>query len=409
MRSVRLGDVAKFIRGVTFKPVDVVPSETDGAIRCMRTKNVQSTLDTSDVWSIDSGVVKREEQYLHPGDLLVSSANSWNLVGKCSWVPEMEYPATFGGFVSVLRGDGTLIDKRYLYHWFAASSTQATVRSFSRQTTNIANLDLKRCLELQIPLPPLAEQKRVAAVLDHVEALRGKRRQAIGLLDDLARSIFLDMFGDPLVNPNDWLRVPLRELLKSVDSGRSPQCLAHPAGPGEWGVLKLGAVTKCVYLADENKALPEGEAADPRHEVQAGDLLFTRKNTPELVAACAYVWNTPGRLLLPDLIFRLTVADDSVVNKVYLHALLTYPPKRAKVRELASGSSASMPNISKAKLLNFQCEIPPIGLQREFADRIRYIEGQKEEHRAHLAALDELFISLRQRAFAGELWEHEAA
>lgn len=84
--SVPLGEVASFIRGITFKPEDVVPVGSSGSVACMRTKNVQSDLDLSDVWGIPEGLVKRSDQYLTAGDLLVSSANSWNLVGKCSWV-----------------------------------------------------------------------------------------------------------------------------------------------------------------------------------------------------------------------------------------------------------------------------------------------------------------------------------
>ncbi|MFE1311692.1 restriction endonuclease subunit S [Streptomyces sp. NPDC058755] len=260
---------------------------------------------------------------------------------------------------------------------------------------------------LAVPLPPFAEQRRIAAILDHVDTLRAKRREAIALLDDLVRATFLDMFGDPLANPRGWSRVPMREFVDRIDSGKSPQCLDRPAAEGEWGVLKLGAVTKCVYQPNENKALPASVSAEPGNEVKKGDLLFTRKNTPDLVAACAYVRDTPSRLLLPDLIFRLVLGE--MVDEVYLQALLSWPPKRRKVQELASGSAASMPNISKSKLLGFVCEIPPLELQQEFALRVEGIESQKAIHQTHLATLDELFTSLQQRAFSGCLWEHEAA
>ena len=89
--TVPLGDVASFIRGITFKPDDVVPVGSNGSVACMRTKNVQSELELSDVWGISDTFVKREDQYLAGGDLLVSSANSWNLVGKCCWVPVLPW------------------------------------------------------------------------------------------------------------------------------------------------------------------------------------------------------------------------------------------------------------------------------------------------------------------------------
>ena len=86
-----LGDVASFVRGITFKPGDVVPVGSPGSVACMRTKNVQSELDLSDVWGIPESFVKRADQYLLTGDLLVSSANSWNLVGKCCRVPQLQW------------------------------------------------------------------------------------------------------------------------------------------------------------------------------------------------------------------------------------------------------------------------------------------------------------------------------
>src|SRR5438552_8818491 len=101
--TVALGDVAEFVRGINFKPDDVVPTGTPGSVACLRTKNVQAELDLSDVWSVGEQFVRREDQFLQAGDVLVSSANSWNLVGKCSWIPELPGRASFGGFVSVLR------------------------------------------------------------------------------------------------------------------------------------------------------------------------------------------------------------------------------------------------------------------------------------------------------------------
>ena len=138
--SKKLGDVADFVRGITFKPDDVIGMDTANAVACMRTKNVQSDLDLSDVWGVPASFVKRDEQYLREGDILVSSANSWNLVGKCSWVPKLPYRATIGGFISCLRRISQNLDERYLFHWFSSEPVQALVRNCARKTTNISNL-----------------------------------------------------------------------------------------------------------------------------------------------------------------------------------------------------------------------------------------------------------------------------
>ena len=257
--------------------------------------------------------------------------------------------------------------------------------------------------DLDIPCRSLPEQRRIAAILDHADTLRAKRRAALAQLDTLAQSIFIDMFGDPATNPKGWQRIPFSGLLANIDSGSSPICLDRPVVGDEWGVLKLGAVTWCEYDPTQNKALPAGTKPETNLEVQPGDLLFTRKNTYALVAASVLVRETPPRLLLPDLIFRLRLRRDAAMESSFLHQLLIYPTKRREIQKLAGGSASSMPNISKGKLQTVMIEVPPHSLQREFAHRIAAIEKLKAMQRTSLAELDALFAALQHRAFRGGL------
>jgi type I restriction enzyme S subunit len=257
--------------------------------------------------------------------------------------------------------------------------------------------------KIKIPLPPLPEQRRIAAILDKADALRAKRREAIAKLDQLLQSVFLEMFGDPVTNPKGWPQVRFSELLESIDSGASPVCLDRSASDNEWAVLKLSAVTRCEYDPSANKALPEGVEPDKSLEVKVGDLLFTRKNTRDLVAACAFVTDTPPRLLLPDLIFRFRLKPLAPVVPRYLQALLAFPGKRKDIQSLAGGSAGSMPNISKAKLSNALIELPPTDLQCEFERRLKHCDLLKEKQRFALAKLDATFFALQQQAFAGQL------
>ena len=137
--------------------------------------------------------------------------------------------------------------------------------------------------------------------------------------------------------------------------------------------------------------------------MKRGDLLFARKNTYELVAACALVRETPPRLLMSDLIFRLRLRAEAKIDSVFLHQLLIYPTKRGDIQRLAGGSAGSMPNISKSRLETTVIEVPPIELQHEFARRVSVVEKLKTAQRQSLAELDALFASLQHRAFRGEL------
>lgn len=211
------------------------------------------------------------------------------------------------------------------------------------------------------------------------------------------------MFGDPVRNEKSWDKKPLGLLLKDIESGKSPKCESRPAEHGEWGVLKLSSVTSCDFKAQENKALPPNVTPHVNYEVKAKDLLFSRKNTFELVAACAYVYETPTKLLLPDLIFRLVIKDENQINSVFLWKLLTFPSQRKSIQSLAAGAAGSMPNISKANLRQAEVIAPPLDDQKRFVSCVSRIEKIKHRYQSSLSDLEDLYNALSQKAFSGEL------
>lgn len=295
---------------------------------------------------------------------------------------------------------GPLLEPRYLWHWVAFAAPMLAAKGRGATFLQVNKNDIA---ELEIGLPPIEEQRRIASILNAADALRSKRRQALEKLDTLTQSIFIDMFGDIAVNDGRWPTKELGEVLAKVDSGKSPVCLDRPAAPGEWGVLKAGAVTYCQFDWRQSKALPPGVEPDPRLEVREGDVLFSRKNTYDLVAAAAYVHEAPDRLLMSDLIFRLVIKDTSILNGLFLQAQLIQPRVRAGIQSRAGGSAGSMPNISKAKLMEVTVCVPPASIQLEFARRATKAREVELKMRSDLAMQNELFQALQQRAFRGEL------
>lgn len=289
------------------------------------------------------------------------------------------------------------LDFKYAYYFFR----QLDLYNYAGKTTvpALRKADLDK---INIPLPPLDEQKRIAAILDKADAIRQKRKQAIALADEFLRSVFLDMFGDPVTNPKGWEKRELGQLLSSIDSGKSPKCESREAAEREWGVLKLSAVTYGEYRSCENKAFLGEPALIEKYEVKNGDLLFTRKNTHKLVAAVSYVFETEKKRALPDLIFRLNVRDEESLNKLYLFSLLAYPSQRKEIQALAGGAAGSMPNISKANLSSVQIPIPPIALQRKFAEVVNAYRKVFAKFAMH-SEIEGLFKSLSQKAFSGQL------
>ena len=255
---------------------------------------------------------------------------------------------------------------------------------------------------VDIVVPPLAEQQRVVALLAEADELRKLRTQADRRTARLLPALFHEMFGDPVLNTRNWKRQNFTDLIDGIDGGWSPTCHDRRALPNEWGVLKLGAVTTCQYLDTETKALPEAFVPRPELEVKAADLLFTRKNTYSLVGACAFVFETRLKLMLPDLVFRFRLKRDSEVEPIFLWGLLTAPSKRMQVQALASGSAGSMPNISKGRLMTLPIEVPPLPLQMEFARQVAEIRELNAFQAASRQNIDNLFRSMLHHAFANE-------
>jgi len=211
------------------------------------------------------------------------------------------------------------------------------------------------------------------------------------------------MFGDPVTNPKGWEVKKLGDVLESIGSGTSPVCETSEAKPDEWGVLKLGAVTYCTYNQDENKAVKNGYKPKANIEVNAGDVLFTRKNTYDLVGATAYVWETRPKLALPDLIFRLNLSDNSKMLPIFLWQMMIRQGMRSRIKALANGAAGSMPNISKSRLKTLEVIRPPLKLQEKFVEFVNRHRGHLSHQNEYYSESDNLFNSLTQRAFRGEL------
>lgn len=371
--DVELGNVASFIRGITFKPDDVVPVGTPESAACMRTKNVQAELDLSDVWGIPASFVRREDQYLAPGDILVSSANSWNLVGKCCWVPNLPWRSTFGGFISVLRPNPAKVDPRYLFRWFASDRTQATVRSFGQQTTNISNLNVDRCLKLRLRLPPLPEQRRIAEILDKADALRTKRRAALAQLDTLTQSIFLDMFGDPATNPKGWPTRGFDEAMRD-ETSRSEKL-------PQSGFLDSGRYP----VVDQGQSGIAGYCDDARFLCQSNlpVVVFGDHTRAVKLVREPFVVGADGAKVL---------APQQGLIAEFLAWLL---------RLSAIPSLGYSRHMREVKRLRFPT--PPMAKQIEFAKAMADIDKHRHLLEAACRECEELFLSLQHRVFQGTL------
>ena len=303
----------------------------------------------------------------------------------------------------VVRSRPDLSDARYLHHYLRLKYVRTEGQRRMTGSGGQRRVPASFLSELRIPAPSVAEQRRIATILDQAETLRTQRRAALAQLDSLTQSLFLDMFGDPVANNRGWPIASVNDFVAGFESGKSLVADDEDDATSVFRVLKVSAVTSLEYKPEQSKAVPSDYVPPKSHIVRAGDLLFSRANTTELIGATAFVAETPDNLLLPDKLWRFVWHQPSKTAPLYVRHLFQQTKFRQEIGQRASGTSGSMKNISQGKVLSIQVGHPPLALQQTFATRIQAIESLKTTHHTALTKLDALFASLQQRAFAGEL------
>lgn len=288
----------------------------------------------------------------------------------------------------------TELHGRFLWHWLTYVARDLVAKGRGATFKQVNRQDIA---ELPISLPVMQNQQQCAAMLDQVDMLRAKRREAIALLDELAESVFIDMFGDPSSNDKGWPVRVIGDLIESASYGTSQKA----SGDGDFPVLRMGNVTSRgrIDLSDL-KYLQRSEVKD-KHLVHPGDVLFNRTNSADLVGKTA-VYRSGPPVAYAGYLVRIRM--NSRNHPEYLAAYLNSRYGKRILRNMCK-SIIGMANINAREMQGISIPEPPTELQRDFAQRLQGIEQLRASHEAHLAHLDELFASVQQRAFRGELWE----
>ena len=282
------------------------------------------------------------------------------------------------------------------YGFFACRMLKPQLELMAPATT-VPIVNKSRFSELRIPVPPLEEQRRIAAILDQAETLRTQRRQALAHLDTLTQSLFLDMFGDPMANPKGWSFVKLDQLIREGDTINYG--VIQPGDALDEGVplVRVGDVVDGNFDPSSLKRIdPTIEAAYKRSRLRGDEILVTCVGS---IGVVALVDTSMRGFNIARAVSRIPASDR--VNRVFLASYLqTEHVQRYFTSELRT---VSQPTLNIKQICETKVIQPPIALQQTFATRIQAIEALKATHRTALAQLDALFASLQQRAFAGEL------
>ena len=338
----------------------------------------------------------RARQLVETDDILVATVRP-NLNGV-ALVNGAHHGMTASTGYCVLRPNRDKLDSTFLFHWV---KTDVFVQRMVEVATgaNYPAVSDTKVKASKIPLPPLVEQKRIAAILDAADALRAKRRESLAQLDTLLQSAFLEMFGDPVDNPMGWQERPLGELTQSrLRNGLSPS--TNGGFQGE--VLTLSAITRGRFDFAAKKRACFDKAPGPSQWLSTETFLICRGNgNKQLVGAGAYPDRSSRRVCFPDTMIGVVV-DNAAVHPAYLESIWRSWRVRNQIERGARTTNGTH-KVNQQLLSSVVFPLPPLGLQRRFGAIARSIEVQKAHQRTHLAELDTLFASLQSRAFRGDL------
>lgn len=323
-----------------------------------------------------SDAPSRARQLVRAGDVLVSTVRP-NLNAVAHVSREHDGATASTGF-SVLR-PGPSVDGRYLFHWVR---TRRFVEEMTRRSTGASYPAVSDQIvkSSAIPLPPLEEQRRIAAMLDAADELREKRRQSLAKLDILTQAIFLEMFGHPRSDGSSFERAPLGELVENEDSIRVPVKLSDREDmDGEYPYYGASGIIDYVddYLFEGRRLLVAEDGAN----------LLARTSPVAFLADGKYWVNNHAHVL----------ADNGRANLVYLRQAI----ELLDLSPFVTGSA--QPKLNRSKLDSILITVPTRTLQDEFESRVARLQSIEATCRSHLEKLDSLYGSLQQRAFRGDL------
>ncbi len=376
------------------------PIRTDTGIPVLSAQNVKDgklSFDTDRYTSPAEYENFNRRLQVRSGDLLLTIVGT---IGRVAVIDEVR-PLVFQRSVAVLRPNSAKLSSRFLFHASRAPDFQAQLLRSSNQSSQ-AGVYLGKLKKVHMPLPPLAEQRRIAEILDKADALRTKRRAALAQLDALTQSIFLDTFGDAIAL--GWRMAKVRDVAEptagSIRTGPFGSQLLH----GEFtssGVAVLGIdnVVANEFRWGELRFISKTKYSQfRRYTVRPGDVLITIMGT---CGRCAVVPDDIPSAINTKHLCCITV-DRTKCLPGFLHAYFLRHPLAARyLRQNVKG--AIMSGLNMGIIEAMPIPMPPIDIQRSFDARVTALERLRVTFRTALADLDALFASLQHRAFRGEL------
>ena len=324
---------------------------------------------------------------IRPDDLLLTIVGS---IGRAALVTEVR-PLVFQRSVAVVRPKPATVDPKFLFYATQTADFQEQLRKATNASSQ-AGVYLGRLKETVIPVPSLSEQRRIADILGKADALREKRSEALGVLESVDRSLFLDLFGDPVSNPRGW---PIGKLtdLGQVDRGVSkhrPRNAPELLG-GPYPLVQTGEVASSHGYIRSHRASYSDLGLRQSKLWPAGTLCIT------IAANIAKAGILTFDSCFPDSVVGFTADDPATVE--FVRVWLSFLQQTLE----SSAPESAQKNINLAILRDLDVVIPPPDARQQFAARVAQVERLRLTCEESMNAMNDLFRSLQHRAFTRHL------
>lgn len=386
MREVKLNSVCNIKNGYAFKSEEY-REEGVPLLRISSFDDGEVTFDDKTIYVDAKFLASKQDFIVQKGDVLIALSGA--TTGKYG-VYNHDFPSLLNQRIGLLKsGESERVADKYFYYYLGILKKEILRKAGGAAQPNIST---KTIGELKIPLPPLDEQKKIASILDAADAYRQKTKALISKYDELTQSLFLDMFGDPVKNEKGWEVVKFEKVGK-LDRGKSkhrPRNAKELLG-GDHPLIQTGDIANCgLYLTKYKSTYSEIGLAQSR-KWPKGTLCIT------IAANIAKTGILAFDACFPDSLVGFIPNEKT--NNIFVVFWLSF---LQKIIEDSAPESAQK-NINLAILRNLDFLLPPLPLQNQFAERVQAIETQKAQAQSSLEKAEDLFNSLLQKAFKGEL------
>ncbi|MGM5008189.1 restriction endonuclease subunit S [Rhizobium sp. 969_B3_N1_2] len=368
---------------------------SDGDAKFLRITDIQDNkVDWATVPYCAAPAKKLANAMLRDGDIVFARTGA--TTGKSFLLKKPPSHAVFASYLIRVRPSED-IHPAYLAHFFDTPDYWRQIKAKAQGAAQ-EGVNASKLASLEIPFPPLYEQRRVAAILDKADQLRQKRRQAIALLESLTQSIFLEMFGDLAASTDRWPRLPLSEVAE-IGSGITKGRKTNTTSTIEVPYLAVANVQdKALNLATV-KTIEATPSEIEKYKLEANDLLLTEGGDPDKLGR-GTLWR--GELPLAihqNHIFRVRFTS-AQIDPLYANWVIGSEYGKRYFLKSAK-QTTGIASINKSQLSSFPMILPPVNLQRSFVKRAEAVSSQIRSHTAHLDSFNSAFSALQTSAFRG--------